>query len=352
MHTALRILRAFLIILVVAVLAAVGTYFTLPPRASATKTFTVARPPETVFAFLASAPAGAQITKGVTQPAITSAMNNVVVAQIAFGDGSKGTATYTVTPRADGTQVALKMDHPLGASPLERVQAVTGGSLRSLVEAAAATITTQIASLKPAGFTGFQYSIVQVLAQPFFYIENCTSKESHDITAIVSQAVQAIPPLLHANHLKQDGPLLAIEPHVVQGQYCYQVGYRYIGAKPNALLFGKFGESPAGTALQVTYTGPEDKVVAEVYDRMDALLAATRLDDPTRTDDDWLTFEVYNDDPTQPGGSRNRLIYYLVPHGQDLTRLTALVPASPAATADAAPQGAPASAAPASAATP
>lgn len=341
MHTVLRVLRALLIILVIAAVAAVGAYFALPPRASAARTFTVARPAETVFAFLASAPAGAQLARGVTQPQITSAAGHVVVAEIAFADGTKGTATYTISPHGDSTQVTLQMDHPLGPSPLERIQAVTGGSVRGLVDTVATTLATQIGYLKPADFGSLHYSVVQLLAEPFFYIENCTTKESHDITAIIDQAVQTIPHLLKANHLKQNGPLLAVEPRVVQGQYCYQVGYRYIGAKPNALLVGKFGESPAGTALQVSYTGTEDKVVPEVYDRMDTLLAATRLDDPTRTDDDWLTFEVYNDDPTQPGGSHSRTIYYVVPPGTDLTRLTTLVPPAPAETTPPAPETTP-----------
>jgi hypothetical protein len=312
MHTVLRVLRAILIVLVILVVGAVGAYFALPARASASKTFTIARPAPTVFAFLASAPDGTQITKGVTQPHITSAADNVVNADITYADGAKGTAAYTVAPHGDTTQVTLKMDHPLGTSPLERVQAVTGGNVKKLVEAAATTITTQVSSMKPTDFAALKYSVVQLLAEPFFYIENCTSTQSRDITAIITQAVQAIPQLLKANHLKQDGPLLAVEPKVVQGQYCYQVGYRYIGAKPNA--------------LQVTYTGTEDQVVAEVYDRMDTLLAATRLDDPTRSDDDWLTFEAYNDDASQAGGSRNRTIYYVVPPGVDISRLTALVP--------------------------
>jgi len=326
MQAFLRVLRGIFITLVVLAVVAVGGYFLLPPRASATTTFMVARPAETVFTYLASAPAGVQITKGVTQLAVTSSANKVLAADIAFQDGAKGTASYTISAHDDGAQVALTLVRPLSRSPIERVQALTGGNVKALADSAAATITTQIANLKTTSFVGLRYGVVQLLAKPFFYIENCTSKESRDITAIINQAVQAIPPLLKANKLQQDGSLMAVEPRVVQGQYCYQIGYRYVGAKPNALLIGRFGDSPAGTALHMTYTGTEDKVVPEVYDRMDALLAATRLDDPTRTDDDWATFEVYNDDPTQPGGSRNRDIYYVVPSGVDLSRLTALAP--------------------------
>lgn len=326
MQKFLRVLRTIFIILIVIALAGVAGYFALPPRATVTKTFTVDRPAETVFTFLASTPARAQIARGVTLLAVTSAANDIVDADIAFADGTKGTASYWVAPQGQTTKVALTMVHPLSSSPIERIQALTGGNVRTLADAVAATVTAQIGNIKPTSFAGLRYSVELLLAKPFFYIENCTSNQSRDITAIINQAVQAIPQLLKANKLKQDGPLLAIEPRVVQGQYCYQVGYRYIGAKPHALLVGKFGDSPSGTALHMVYKGTEDNVVPEVYDRMDTLLAAAHLDDPTRTDDDWPTFEVYNDDPTQPGGSRDRDIYYVVPPGVDLTRLTTLVP--------------------------
>jgi hypothetical protein len=329
------ILRLISITVVVIVAAAGGGYYMLPPTASATKTFTVARPAETVFVYLASTPPGAPIAKGVTQTEVASAAKNIVVANVAFAGGTTGTATYTISPQGDGTEVALKIDQPLGPNPVGRIRALVDGKVKPLVEAAATTITTQIGHIKATSFSGLRYSVVELLAQPFFYIENCTTNKSGDITSIINQAVQVIPPLMRANRLEQVGPLTAVEPRVMQGQYCYQVGYRYTGAKPHALLVGKFGDSPAGTALHVTYTGTEDKVLPEVYDRIDALLAATHLDDPTRTDDDWLTFEVYNDDPTQAGGSHNREIYYVVPPGVDLSRLTAIAPPTAAPPAEA-----------------
>jgi hypothetical protein len=89
--------------------------------------------------------------------------------------------------------------------------------------------------------------------------------------------------------------------------------------------------------LHVHYTGTEEAVLAEVYDRMDALLAAAHLDDPATTDDDWTTYEVYNDDATQTGGSRDREIYY-VTQG-DISALTRIAPptepAAPALPAEA-----------------
>jgi hypothetical protein len=87
--------------------------------------------------------------------------------------------------------------------------------------------------------------------------------------------------------------------------------------------------------LHVHYTGAEADVLAQVYNKLDALLGAAHLDNPATTDDDWTTYEVYNDDPTQPGGSRNRDIYY-VAQG-DITAATHLLPPSAAAEQPAAP---------------
>jgi hypothetical protein len=138
---------------------------------------------------------------------------------------------------------------------------------------------------------------------------------------------------------------------VVSGQYCYQVGYPYAGRQPRALLIGQTGQTPSGQALRVVYTGSEEDVLAQVYDPMDALLAAAHLDDPATTEDDWTTYEVYNDDATQEGGSRNREIYYVVQG--DVTALTRLLaPTEAAAVPAAAPEAAPAAEAPATATEP
>ncbi|MGQ0531890.1 MAG: hypothetical protein ACT4OF_04255, partial [Caulobacteraceae bacterium] len=117
-----------------------------------------------------------------------------------------------------------------------------------------------------------------------------------------------------------------------------------------ALLIGKTGQTPAGTALRVVYTGTEADVIRLVYDPMDALLAAAHLDDPATREDDWATYEVYHDDATQTGGSRNREIFY-VTQG-DISALTRIAPASePAAIPANAPAEAPATTTPAPATT-
>jgi hypothetical protein len=160
---------------------------------------------------------------------------------------------------------------------------------------------------------------------------------------------------MRTNNLQTNGELIAVEPRVVSNQYCYQVGYPYSGRTPRALLIGKTGQTPAGQVLRVNYTGTEADVVAQVYDRFDALLGAAHLDNPATREDDWITYEVYHDDATQAGGSRNRDIYYVVPSGVDIARVTSIAPpaqsltpaATPAAETPAATTPAPATPAPA-----
>jgi hypothetical protein len=321
------IVRILLIVVVLVVVVAAGGYFLLPPKASRAETISVERPAATVFARLASTPPGTVIAEGVTQNAIVSAENNVVVAEVAYADGGVGQVTYTVTPQGEGSSVEVKLDENLDANPLNRVQALTGGDVGPLAEAAAATVSADLTSLPNATFEGLAYEVVQLTPQPFFYIENCSGSDAESITSIISQAMQAIPPVMRANNLTATGPLLAVEPRVVDGQYCYQVGYPYRGNQPRALLIGKTGQTPSGTALRMVYTGTEENVVPEVYDRMDALLGAAHLDNPATREDDWPTYEVYNDDPTQAGGSRNREIFY-VAGTSDVTSLTRISPPS------------------------
>lgn len=329
--------RILLIIVVIAVIVAGAAFFLLPNTASRTESFTVERPPASVFARLASTPAGTQIAEGVTQNAIVSAENNVVVAEVAYADGSTGLATYTVSQEGDGSRVQLRLEENLGSNPLDRVQGLTGGAVGPLAEAAASAVTADLASLPAASFVGLPYEVTQYAAQPFFYIQNCAPTDAAAVEDVVAQSLLALRPIMARHRLVEAGRPIAVEPRVEANQYCYQIGLPYTGTAPRVLAVGTAGQTPSGTVLHMTYTGSEENVVPEIYDRMDALLAAARLDDPGTQEDDWTTFEVYNDDPTQAGGSRNRDIYYVVQG--DISRLTAI--AAPSAVA-AAPAAAPA----------
>ncbi len=343
--------RIILIVLAIVVVGAGAAYFLTPPVASRSQTLNVEAPASTVLARLATTPVGSTIIEGVTIAEAASVEGDTVTAPVTYADGATGRVVYTVTEDGEGSRVQVKLEQDLGANPLARFAVLTGGDVAPLIEPAAAAVTADLGALPSATFEGLQYSIVDITARPFFYVQNCSDASADSITSIISQAVVAIPPVMNQNRLTPNGPLMAVEPRVVSGQYCYQVGYPYAGRQPRALLIGQTGQTPGGQALRVVYTGSEEDVLAQVYDPMDALLAAAHLDDPATTEDDWTTYEVYNDNAAQEGGSRNREIYYVVQG--DVTALTRLLaPSEAVAVPAAAPEAAPAAETPATATEP
>jgi hypothetical protein len=347
-----RILGFTIVGLLVVLTAA---YFLTPSTASRSSSFTVERPAASVLARLASTPAGAEIAEGVTVTGIESSDEDTVVGNVAYANGATGKVTFTVAPEGEATSVNVKLEQNLGPNPLNRYQAFTGGEVGPLLAATSTALTADLTALPTASFTGLAYSVEQAEARPFFYIQNCAPTDAEAVTDVVAQSLLALRPIMARQNLVQAGPPIAVEPRVENNQYCYQIGYPYTGRPPRVLAVGAAGNTPAGTVLRMSYSGTEENVLAEVYNRMDALLAAAHLDDPSTQEDDWTTYEVYHDDPTQPGGSRSRDIYY-VAQG-DIAALTRIAPptapaAEPAAAAPAAdPAAAPATPAPAAAAT-
>jgi hypothetical protein len=291
--------RTLLIVVVVVLGLGAALYFLGPKTASRSQTLDIERPAPTVLARLSSTPVGATVVEGVTIAEAPTTEGDTVTAPVAYADGGTGRVTYTVTADGEGSNVNVKLEQDLGANPLNRFAALTGGEVAPLIAGAATAVETDLNALPNATFAGLQYNVVD---------------------------------------------LMAVEPRVVSNQYCYQVGYPYSGRQPRALLIGKTGETPSGQALRVVYTGEETNVIAQVYDPMDALLGAAHLDNPATREDDWVTYEVYHDDATQAGGSRNREIYYVVPQGADISALARIAPAGEAA---AIPANAPAAQAPA-----
>lgn len=353
--------RILLIIVVILVVAVGAGYFLLPNAASRTETINVERPAPTVFARLASTPAGTVLGQGVTLTEITSAADNTVVGNVAYADGATGRVTYTVAPDGEGATVQVRLEQDLGANPVARFTAIGGGPVAPLIGAATAAVTADLNVLPNTSFEGLQYTLVQTEERPFFYIQNCSPTDAEAVKSVVADSLLALRPIMARHNLTISGPPIAYEPRVENSEYCYRIGYPYTGRAPRVLAVGAAGTLPGGQALHVSYTGTEEQVWALVYNPMDALLAAAHLDDPSTNADDWANYEVYNDDPAQAGGSRNRDIYYVVQG--DVTALTRILPPSAASAAPAAapaapetpaavtpPAGAPAAATPAPAA--
>ncbi len=334
--------RTIIIVLVVVLGLGAALYFLGPKTASRSQALEIERPAATVLARLASTPVGATVAEGVTITAAPTTEGDTVTAPVTFADGGTGRVSYQVTADGEGSNVNFKLEEDLGANPLNRFAAITGGDVAPLIASAATAVETDLNALPNATFAGLQYNVVDVAARPFFYIQNCADTSADSITSIIGQAVEVIPAIMRRNGLTPNGDLMAVEPRVVSNQYCYQVGYPYAGREPRstALLVGAAGQTPAGQALRVVYTGTEADVIAQVYDPMDALLAAAHLDDPATREDDWVTYEVYHDDATQAGGSRNREIFY-VAQG-DISSLTRIAPPTDVAVPANAPPAAPA----------
>lgn len=328
--------RTIGIVVVIILVAVGGFYFFGPKTASRSQTLEIPRPAAVVLARLASTPVGSTVVPGVTVSEAATTTGDTVTAPVAFANGATGQVTYRVTQQGEGSSVNVKLEQNLGANPLDRIDALTGGDVSPLIATAASAVEADLTALPNATFTGLVYDVAEVTARPFFFAQSCVQNEPDSITNLVSDAVVAITPLMRQRGLTQAGPLMAVEPRVVNDQYCFQIGYPYSGRAPGQVLGNLFqsGQTPSGRVLHVHYTGSEADVVPQVYDRLDALLGAARLDNPATREDDWVTYEVYNDDPTQSGGSRNREIYYVVPANVDLAPVQALL-APGAAPADA-----------------
>lgn len=344
--------RIILIVLVVLLIAFGAGFFLLPNTASKTQTLNVDRPAESVFVRLANTPAGTAIAPGVTVTEIVSAENNVVTANVAYADGATGKVTYSVSPNGEAaSQVRVRLEQDLGANPLARFTAIGGGPVTPLIEAAAASASADLGKLTTNSFAGLQYEVVQLEPVQFFYNQNCAPGDPEAVKLVVADSLVAVRAVMARHNLRVTGPAIAYEPRVESNEYCYRIGYPYAGTPPRVLAVGTAGTIPGGTALRMVYTGTEEDVWNTIYNPMDALLIAAHLDDPGSHQDDWANFEVYHDDPTQAGGSRNREIFYLV--DGDVGALTRVLPPStlPAIQSPAAgaPVATPAEAAPAAA---
>ncbi len=326
------IVRILLIVVAVVAVAAGVAFFALPSHASKTQSVEIARPAASVIARLSTIPPGSRVAEGVTQT-VTGANGNVVSADLAFPEGQTGHATYTVSAHGDAAStVVVKIESPLGANPLDRLQGLTGAAAEPYLEAAVANVTTDLNALPQASFTGLVYDIVQVEAHPFLFVESTVPQDAAAIKEAVAQSLVLVNPIMQRYGLQPNGHPIAVETAWENGQYSFQAGLPFTGTPPRVLVGVRAGQTPSGTAIRVRYTGPEDNVIP-TYDQMEALIAAARLEQGR-------SFEIYLDDPTVQGGSVNREIYYLV--NGDVARLQQL---APSATAPATMQAAPATAA-------
>ncbi len=312
------VVRILLIVVAVLAVLAGASFFALPSKASKVETVEIQRPAASVIARLSTLPAGAPVAEGVTQT-VTETSENQIIATLAFADGGQGRAVYTVTPNGENaSNVEVRIESPLGANPIDRIQGLTGAPAAPYLEAALATISADLNALPEGAFTGLVYEVVQVEARPFLFIEATVPQDAAAIKEAVAQSLVLVNPIMRRYNLTPSGPPIAVETAWENGQYSFQAGVPFTGETPRVLVGVRAGQTPAGAAIRVRFDGPEENVLP-IYTQMEAMIAAARLEQGR-------SFEVYYDDPTQVGGSASRDIFYLV--NGDLARLAQLAPSA------------------------
>ncbi len=281
-----------------------GSYIVLPGKVEREQTITIDRPLATVYAMLASAPGEAAVAEGITQTVTAVDLRKSVEAGVDFATSKHAKVTYTLTSAENATSVAIKVVQDLGYNPVERGQGGSGVQLDPVIGALVTWTGAEAAKTKTADFSDLSYEVVTRTAQPYLYLEGSTTKGPGQIADGARQATAILKTVFTSNNLALTNPM-AIETAWTGDTYGFNFGMPYSGQRPAVLIGVKAGETPAGQAIKVNYTGSEDTIITAVYDKIDALIAATRLTEGAN-------FEVYLDDPTQPGGSRNREIYYIV----------------------------------------
>jgi hypothetical protein len=298
-------------------------YVATPSKVEKEITFTVDRPLATVYARLASTPGEAAVVEGVTQTVTALDSRKSVEADVTFLTNKKADVTYTLTPADKNTSVTIHVRHDLGLNPAERISKERGDQVATILASLQTWVAAEAAQTKTADFSDLTYEIVTRTAQPYLYLEGSTTKGAGQITDGARQATAILKTVFSSNNLALTNPI-AVETAWTGDTYGFNFGMPYSGQRPAVLIGVKAGETPAGQAIKVHYTGSEDTIVGAVYDKVDALIAATRLTEGTN-------FEVYLDDPTQTGGSRNREIYYIVTG--DTEKVTTYAPPAPPGTA-------------------
>ena len=307
------VVRILIILVVLLGLAYAGTLFAIPTAAKSQGFDTPLSVPS-VYGRFSTLPPNTTLGAGVTVTRVTSASNNVVTADLAYADGGKGKATFTVTPHADGSHVDVKIERDLGLNPIDHVQGMNGAPVAPAAGVFFPAVSTDVTHpadndgpIDSTSWQGLTYEVVQVQPQQFLYNEYCSPQEATEIKEAVRQSLDFVGIFITRNHLTQTGNPLAVETgwNPATHQYCFQIGVPFTGTPPAHIYAGgiKIGQSPSGQAMRVHYNGDEAQIIP-TYNQMELALWASHIQAGR-------SFEVYYDDPMQAAGSQNRDIYYV-----------------------------------------
>lgn len=306
-------------LLVLVGVAVGGSLLFLPAQVTQQQTVTIERPSSTVFALLASMPATYKVNDTLSQKVkgdVTTAANGVT-SELTTADGRKMTGKWTIAPQGAATQVQLSLTEELGMNPIARFQGQSGAQLAPVLKAALDKLTEEANGVPNFDFSSLQYVVWDTKPRRFIYVKASTAQDAERIKDGIRQSIALARTALASNGLTADGMPIAVETAWEEGKYSFQAGLPYTGPQPLNLIGVEEGETPSGPAIKVTYEGPEDDIIP-VYDQMEALMKATRLERGQ-------SMEVFQDDPTQAGGSKKRDIYYFIRSG-DAPNVTKFAP--------------------------
>lgn len=282
-----------------------GAYVLLDKEIAAESQIVVNRPAHSIVTWMATTPDEDAFAEGVTETVRLRAADHFEsVLTLAKG---KADVRYDLTSTAEGVQIKATVKRDLGGDMLARANAKAGqAALQATLDAGIAALKQELEALPAFDFKDLAYDIVDVQARPFYFFEAQVSTAQDDIVDAMRQSLPLLDASFQVNNVDKAGPLIAVENTWVEGKsYSFSVGFPYKGEVRKQPLLFKTGETPAGKTIRVLYTGTEDQVIP-VYDQVESLIKAAHLKRSGPS------FEIYMDDVTQPGGSRNREIYHLI----------------------------------------
>jgi hypothetical protein len=314
--------------LVVLLAAAIGgSLLFLPGQVSKQQTVTFERPASTVFALLASMPATYKVNDTLSQKVVQDSVKGIsdgLTTELTTADGRTMTAKWTLAPQGASTQVQLAVTENLGMNPIARFQGQSGAQIEPVIKAALEKLGAEAKETPAIDFSSLKYEALNISSRRFIYVEATTQQGAESIKDGIRQSIAIVRASLAVNNLTASGLPIAVETAWEDGKYSFWAGLPYEGPQPLNLIGVKEGPTPAGQAIKVTYEGAEADIIP-VYDQMEALMSAARL---VRGQ----SMEVYLDDPTLPGGSKKREIYYFVRTG-DASILSRVAPSATGAPA-------------------
>ena len=289
----MRILKRLLIFLAGVVVVLVAVAFFLPDSAHVERSITIARPPSQVFAVLDSyrrfndwspwfdadphakvtisgpvsgigakyAWAGNKDVGSGSQEIVDGKSNEMVKTALDFGEMGKSTATFRLTPTAQGTQVTWGFDMGFNGKLISRyfglmIDSMVGKDydkgltkLKSLVE-----------SFPAADISGVQGQEVQRTTQKIYFVSASSGTDPESAKAVLTEAYGKVSSFIQSGGIAMQGA-----PMTITTSYDAN-GWKFDAALPvdrNDVAPTddvRAGTTYAGKAVQFMHVGAYDKI--------------------------------------------------------------------------------------------